>query len=309
MSRRGELNEKELNIIKKKVNDEEAFEKFFRDCYLRNLRPATVEYYKNEFQAFRRRIDKELVECNHKDIEDFILMSKQSIKITTINTRLRALRSFYNFLFKNKLIDKNPMQNIKLLRDRQKNIETLDNKEIELLIKTIRQQQTFVAFRDEVILLVFLDTGIRLSELVGIDVEDVTGNKIIIKKTKNLFERTVYLSEVTQEQLRRYIQIRGHIEGINRLFISQDNLELHPHSIQKRFTKYGNEANINKRVSPHTFRHTMAKRMILAGVDAFSLMHLLGHSDITVTKRYVNMWGEDLEAKHKMHGALKGLKI
>jgi len=309
MSRRGELNEKELNIIKKKVNDEEAFEKFFRDCYLRNLRPATIEYYKNEFQAFRRRIDKELVECNHKDIEDFILMSKQSIKITTINTRLRALRSFYNFLFKNKLIDKNPMKNIKLLRDRQKNIETLDNKEIELLIKTIRQQQTFVSFRDEVMLLVFLDTGIRLSELVGIEVEDVTGNKIIIKKTKNLFERTVYLSEVTQEQLRRYIQIRGHIEGINRLFISQDNLELHPHSIQKRFTKYGNDANINKRVSPHTFRHTMAKRMILAGVDAFSLMHLLGHSDITVTKRYVNMWGEDLEAKHKMHGALKGLKI
>ncbi|UYV53450.1 tyrosine-type recombinase/integrase [Priestia megaterium] len=309
MSRRGELNEKELNIIKKKVNDEEAFEKFFRDCYLRNLRPATVEYYKNEFKAFRRRIDKELVECSHKDIEDFILMSKKSIKITTINTRLRALRSFYNFLFKNNLIDKNPMKNIKLLRDRQKNIETLDNKEIELLIKTIRQQQTFVAFRDEVILLVFIDTGIRLSELVGIDVEDVTGNKIIIKKTKNLFERTVYLSEVTQEQLRRYIQIRGHIEGINRLFISQDNLELHPHSIQKRFTKYGNEANINKRVSPHTFRHTMAKRMILAGVDAFSLMHLLGHSDIAVTKRYVNMWGEDLETKHKMHGALKGLKI
>ncbi|MEN3772544.1 tyrosine-type recombinase/integrase [Priestia megaterium] len=309
MSRRGELNEKELNIIKKKVNDEEAFEKFFRDCYLRNLRPATIEYYKNEFQAFRRRIDKELVECNHRDIEDFILMSKQSIKITTINTRLRALRSFYNFLFKNKLIDKNPMKNIKLLRDRQKNIETLDNKEIELLIKTIRQQQTFVSFRDEVMLLVFLDTGIRLSELVGIEVEDVTGNKIIVRKTKNLFERTVYLSEVTQEQLRRYIQIRGHIEGTKRLFISQDNFELQPHSIQKRFTKYGNEANINKRVSPHTFRHTMAKRMILAGVDAFSLMHLLGHSDITVTKRYVNMWGEDLEAKHKMHGALKGLKI
>ncbi|MEH7520178.1 tyrosine-type recombinase/integrase, partial [Priestia megaterium] len=267
------------------------------------------EYYKNEFQAFRRRIDKELMECNHKDIEEFILMSKQSIKITTINTRLRALRSFYNFLFKNKLIDNNPMKNIKLLRDRQKNIETLDNKEIELLIKTIRQQQTFVSFRDEVMLLVFLDTGIRLSELVGIEVEDVTGNKIIVRKTKNLFERTVYLSEVTQEQLRRYIQIRGHIKGTKRLFISQDNFELQPHSIQKRFTKYGNEANINKRVSPHTFRHTMAKRMILAGVDAFSLMHLLGHSDITVTKRYVNMWGEDLESKHKMHGALKGLNL
>ncbi|MFE4030122.1 tyrosine-type recombinase/integrase [Priestia sp. YIM B13551] len=309
MSRRGELNEKELNIIKKKVNDEEAFEKFFRDCYLRNLRPATIEYYKNEFQAFRRRTDKQLVECQQKDIENFILTSKQSIKITSINTRLRALRSFYNYLSKNKLIDKNPMQNIKLLRDRQKTIETLDNKEIELLVKVIRKQKTFVSFRDEVMLLVFLDTGIRLSELVGIEVGDVRGNKIIIRKTKNLFERTVYLSEITQEQLRRYIEIRGEIEGINKLFISQDNLELQPHSIQKRFAKYGNTANINKRVSPHTFRHTMAKRMILAGVDAFSLMHLLGHSDITVTKKYVHMWGQDLESKHKLHGALKGLKF
>jgi len=309
MSRRGELSDKELKIIKKKINDEEAFEKFFRDCYLRNLRPATIEYYKNEFQAFRRSIDKELVECHQKDIEDFILMSKQSIKITSINTRLRALRSFYNYLSKNKLIDKSPMKNIKLLRDRQKTIETLDNKEIELLVKVMRKQKTFVSFRDEVMLLVFLDTGIRLSELVGIEVEDVRGNKIIIRKTKNLFERTVYLSEVTQEQLRRYIQIRGHVEGTNKLFISQDNFELQPHSIQKRFTKYGNTANITKRVSPHTFRHTMAKRMILAGVDAFSLMHLLGHSDITITKRYVNMWGQDLESKHKLHGALKGLKL
>lgn len=54
------------------------------------------------------------MECNHKDIEDFILMSKQSIKITTINTRLRALRSFYNFLFKNKLIDKKRQRDLEV---------------------------------------------------------------------------------------------------------------------------------------------------------------------------------------------------
>jgi integrase/recombinase XerD len=100
-----------------------------------------------------------------------------------------------------------------------------------------------------------------LSELVGINVEDVRGNKIIVRKTKNLFERTVYLSETTQEQLERYIKIRGEV-GTNKLFISQDNKELNRHSIQTRLTKYGKEANINKRVSPHTFRHTMAKRIL-----------------------------------------------
>ncbi|ETT73189.1 MULTISPECIES: tyrosine-type recombinase/integrase [Bacillus] len=308
MKRRGELTDEELKIIKKKISDEEAYEKFFKDCYLRNLRPATIGYYKNEFHGAKKIINKQLVEWEQKDVEGLILKSKQLMKVTTINTRLRALRSFYNFLDKNKLIDKNPMKNIKLLRDRQKTIETLDNQEIEKLIKTIRKQKTFVGFRDEVILLVFLDTGVRLSELVGINVEDVRHNKLIIRRTKNLFERTVYLSDTTQERLESYIKVRGEV-ATNKLFISQDNKELNPHSIQTRLTKYGKEAKISKRVSPHTFRHTMAKRMIVSGLDAFSLMHLLGHTDITVTKRYVNLWGQDLEQKHKEYGALKGLNL
>ncbi|MED0667752.1 tyrosine-type recombinase/integrase [Bacillus badius] len=308
MKRRKELSEQELKIIKKKITDEEAFESFFKDCYLRNLRPATIEYYKNEFHAARKFVNKQLVEWKQKDIEDLILQSKKMMKVTTINTRLRALRSFYNFLAKNKLINESPMKNIKLLRDRQKTIETLEDYELEKLISIIRKQKTFVSFRDEVILLVFLDTGIRLSELVGIHVEDVRQNTIIIRQTKNLFERTVYLSEITQEQLYRYMKIRGNV-ATNKLFISHDNRELNPHSIQTRLTKYGRDANINKRVSPHTFRHTMAKRMIMSGVDAFSLMHLLGHTDITITKRYVNMWGQDLEKKHKLHGALRGLNL
>jgi integrase/recombinase XerD len=308
VKRRGELTDEELKIIKKKISDEEAYDKFLKDCYLRNLRPATIGYYKNEFHGAKKIINKQLVEWEQKDVEDLILKSKQLMKVTTINTRLRALRSFYNFLDKNKLIDKNPMKNIKLLRDRQKTIETLDNQEIEKLIKTIRKQKTFVGFRDEVILLVFLDTGVRLSELVGIKVEDVRHNKLIIRRTKNLFERTVYLSDTTQERLESYIKVRGEV-ATNKLFISQDNKELNPHSIQTRLTKYGKEAKISKRVSPHTFRHTMAKRMIVSGLDAFSLMHLLGHTDITVTKRYVNLWGQDLEQKHKEYGALKGLNL
>ncbi|MFJ7508887.1 tyrosine-type recombinase/integrase [Peribacillus simplex] len=308
MGRRGDLSKEELKIIIKRINDEEAFEVFYRDCYLRNLRPATIDYYKNEFHAAKKFINKTLVECEQQDIENLIIESKKLIKVTTINTRLRALRSFYNFLYKNKHLETNPMKNIKLLRDRQKTIETLDNKEIELLIKTIRKQKTFVGFRDEVILLVFLDTGVRLSELIGIEVEDVRDNHIIIRKTKNLFERTVYLSETTQEQLKRYIKIRGTV-GTQKLFINRDDNDLNPHSIQTRFAKYRKEANISKRVGPHTFRHTMAKRMIVAGIDAFSLMTLLGHQDMSITKRYVNLWGPDIERKHSQYGALKGLKL
>lgn len=124
---------------------------------------------------------------------DSFIKSKELMKVTTINIRLRALRAFYNFLFKNKVIEVNPMKNIKLLRDRQKTIETLDDREIEKLIAVMRKQKSFVSFRDEVILLVFLDTGIRLSELVGIEVEDIRGNTVIIRKTKtHLKELSIY---------------------------------------------------------------------------------------------------------------------
>ncbi|MFI8708469.1 tyrosine-type recombinase/integrase [Bacillus sp. NPDC077411] len=308
MRRRGELTDTELNLITQKINDEEALSFFIKDCHLRNLRPATIQYYRSELSVAKNTLNKELVDLQQKDIENLILQSKQQISITTINTRLRALRAFFNFLHKQKYISKNPMKNIKLLRDRQKIIETLDKHEIEALIKTIRKQKTFIAFRDEVILLIFLDTGVRLSELAGIEVQDIQGNKLIIRQTKNLFERTVYLSERTQEKLGIYLKLRGNLET-KKLFVNHDNGEFKARGIQARFWKHGQDAKIDKRVSPHTFRHTMAKRMILAGVDAFTLMTILGHSDMTITKKYVNLWGPDIEQKHKEYGALKGLNL
>ncbi|WP_254778595.1 MULTISPECIES: hypothetical protein [unclassified Bacillus (in: firmicutes)] len=72
------ITKEELQIIRKKITDEEAFEKFFKDCYLRNLRPATIEYYKNEFHAAKLLLNKELVNCNQKDIEDLIIQSRKS---------------------------------------------------------------------------------------------------------------------------------------------------------------------------------------------------------------------------------------
>lgn len=308
MRRKRELSKEELRIIHTRVSDEEAIEEFFKHCYLKNLRQATIDYYRNEFMATKRILNKELVDLEAADIEHLIMISKERIKITTINTRLRALRAFYNFIYRKRLIATNPMEEIKLLKDRHKMIDALENVEIEKLLKVMRDEKTFVGFRDEVIFLVFLDTGIRLSELVGIEIGDIRGDELLVRKTKNNFERTVYLSEFTQQQLKRYLVIRGQLET-EALFINRDNGPLKSHSIQGRFTRYGQLAGIEKRVSPHTFRHTMAKRMVMEGIDAFSLMHLLGHTDITVTKRYVNLWGKDLKRKHGKYGALKGLRL
>jgi site-specific recombinase XerD len=87
-----------------------------------------------------------------------------------------------------------------------------------------------------------------------------------------------------------------------------DNKPLKQRGLQNRFNKYRNVSKIEKHFSPHILRHTFAKRAILNGMDAFSLAALLGHSDLTVTKRYVALWGNDLGEKAIRHNTLHKLK-
>ncbi|MGX9135958.1 tyrosine-type recombinase/integrase [Rummeliibacillus sp. JY-2-4R] len=118
-------------------------------------------------------INKQIIELNKDDIEQIILHLKGQIKTVSINTRIRALKALFNYLYKSNIIHKNPTADIKQLRDRQRTIETLDDKEIEKIAKVIRGQNTFVGVRDITIFMVMLDTGILLSELVGIKVNDI----------------------------------------------------------------------------------------------------------------------------------------
>ncbi|MGY6209498.1 tyrosine-type recombinase/integrase [Cytobacillus firmus] len=314
MARRGKLTDEELKIINAKITDEEALKKFIRDCHLRNLRPSTIKYYNNELAATKTclveiGIVKEVVELDQEDIETLILHLKDKIRVVSINTRLRAVKAFFNYLEKNKLLySKNPTKNIKQLRDRQRIMETLEDDEIVQVARHIKNQESFVGYRDYAIFMLMIDTGIRLSECVGIKIDDVRGSKVIIRSTKNLKERTVYPTAKTQDAISRYMKLRGELHH-KFLFVNNDNEPLRRRSVQTRFEKYKEALKFKKQLSPHVFRHTYAKRSIMSGMDAFSLAALLGHSDLTVTKKYVALWGADLEEMAKKYSSINRLKI
>ncbi|MEK3887609.1 tyrosine-type recombinase/integrase [Bacillus sp. FSL K6-3431] len=88
-----------------------------------------------------------------------------------------------------------------------------------------------------------------------------------------------------------------------------DNEPLQPRSIQRKFEGYKRLLEFNQQLSPHVFRHTFAKRSILSGINAFSLAALLGHSDLTITRRYVNFWSTDLEEQARNFSTLGKLKL
>ncbi|MFD6439362.1 tyrosine-type recombinase/integrase [Peribacillus sp. NPDC060186] len=173
------LTEEEIKIVTKTMyvtTDEDALKLFFEDCKLRNLRPHTLKYYQEQFNAIKRT----KVDMTERDIKLLILnMQESGLKATSINTRLRALRSFFIFLYKNKHIKKNPMANVKLLKERNKIVNSLSEQQLQLLF-SLCDNKTFVGLRDLTIMMLFIDVGIRLNELTGIEISDVKEDSIAI---------------------------------------------------------------------------------------------------------------------------------
>ena len=319
--RTNELTIEELTVIqspkvRKSVNFKSAFESFLDDCEIRNLRPQTIQYYRNELSVFYKTLkeignDLPMDELSKDTLKDVIIyMKKKGLQIVTINTRLRAIRAFFNFLQRERYIQHNPMKEIKLLKDRKKVVETFTNKQLETLFKQ-PNLRTFVGLRDYTFMMLLLETGIRVSELEGVCVQDILWNesRIHIRKTKTYKERFVPIQNKMKQQLQKYLQIRGIAES-DALFLTLDNIPMSKRQLQNRVTYYGKQAGLKGvRCSCHTFRHTFAKYSVKNGAGIFELQQILGHTSMEMVKTYVNLFSDDVMEKHKAFSPLNGLEI
>jgi len=236
-------------------------------------------------------------------------MMDYSLSPTTINHRLRSLKQFFSYLVTEAMVSKNPADRLDKQKTKKTIIETFTEEQVALLL-TMPNKATFVGFRDYVIMLLLLDTGIRLSELVGIKLYDLklTENEVLITESKGGKHRRVFVSPRTKEPLKKYIRVRGEIPGNQFLFVGADNLPIQRRNVQERLSIYGQKARLQGvRVSPHTFRHTFAKMYIMRGGDAFSLQAILGHSTLDMVRNYVNLWGSDLQKMHRQFSPVEYL--
>ncbi|MFC7320067.1 tyrosine-type recombinase/integrase [Halobacillus campisalis] len=322
--RKNTLDEKELAILESETKSyvesfQEAINLFVQDCELRNLRPHTVKYYTNEFSAFLnnlrdQEIDTQLLKpynfTEEHANENVILYMKnyKGNRIVTINTRLRALRALFNFLSKQKHIPKNPFENIKLLKDRKTVIATFTREQLKKLFKQ-PDLRTFTGIRDYTIMMLMLETGIRVNELAGLSLNDIRweDDLICIRNAKSYRERLVPIQNEMKKQLKKYSAIRGYVES-EAIFITVDGTRLTKRGIQQRVIKYGEVTKIKDvRCSCHTFSHTFAKLSVQQGANIFELQTILGHTSMEVVKIYVNLFGNDVRESHKKFSPLKVL--
>jgi len=293
---------------------DEAFKLFISDAKRRGLRPDTISYYRQNLGIFRRylvQIDKtELIsEVVRTDIDNFVeYEQKRGMKNTTINLRLRAARALFSYLKEMKYIAVHPMDKYPLLKIRNANIETFSLKQLRQLLNA-PDRRTFTGLRDYTIMLLLLETGLRLSEVTAVQIDDIklAEGQIFVRHTKGHMHRYVPIQTKMREQLRRYMKIRGTCET-ERLFVSLDGTALTRRSIQRIVRQYGEQAKIKGvRCSPHTLRHTFAKLSVMNGAGVFELQKILGHSTMEMVKTYVNLFSSEVNERHKEFSPLRDL--
>lgn len=275
---------------------EEAFQQFIKMCNLKNLSPKTTETYEWHYKIFTKFIESNtfIKDINRSLIDDFILYLKNcgTVRDITINTYLRSLRVFFYFLMNQNLMDKFVFQ---MLKVNKKIKETYTENELNLLLKKPDIKSCdFTEYKTWVFSNYLMATGNRISSALSIEIKDLDFDNYLIsvKKTKNRRGQIIPMSKVLANILQEYLQYRKG-EQDDYLFCNSYGLAGNIHTYEGLLQRYNRKRGVMK-TSAHLYRHTFAKLWILNGGDIFRLQKILGHSDLSVVKEYVNMFGNDL---------------
>ena len=232
------------------------------------------------------------------------------LKKSTQNYHLIALRSFLKYLAKRD-IKSLASEKIELARQTTRTVEFLEADELErLLAAPMREKEGLIAIRDKAILELLFSTGMRVSELTGLNIDQVNLKRDeFTVRGKGDKPRVVFLSSSAKDTLGAYLSKRRDTSPF--MFVSHDRAKkgraesgpITPRSIQRLVEFYTKAAGITKRITPHTLRHTFATDLLLSGADIRAVQSLLGHASITTTQIYTHITNKQLKDVHKkFHG-------
>ena len=231
----------------------------------------------------------------------------------TVNCYLRSIRAFWSWLLSEEIVDSNPFTKIRIPKPPGKIIPTFSKPQLQALLNVINTS-TPEGYRSMSIILILLDTGLRVSELTSITLKDIRLTEGVLKVLgKGRKERLIPIGKTSQRLLWNYIN-RYRPEPANPrcdlVFLTKDGSPLTKNRIQKMMTKYGSRAGIDGvRCSPHTLRHTGAVMFLRNGGDVFNLQRLLGHASLEMTRHYCELADIDVKRAHSIASPVDNLNL
>ncbi len=258
----------------------------------------------NTLQSYRRDIEQYftyLQEINLQNISNsnkttviayLLYLQKKGRATSTISRNLASIRSFYQYISKNKLIDHDPTAELESPKVEKKLPQILSPEEVELLLEQ-PQCVDLKGYRDKAMLELLYATGIRVSELIQLDLSDLNIEMAYIRCNKGTKERMIPIGSMAIGALKEYLNksrpllIQSSDETA--LFVNINGSRLTRQGFWKIIKQYKNQAQINKDITPHTLRHSFAAHLLENGADLRSIQEMLGHSDISSTQIYAQI--------------------
>jgi integrase/recombinase XerC len=243
---------------------------------------------------------------NHHAVRDYLTrLQKDGFSRSTIARKLAALRSFVKYLCRENVLEGNPIAAVATPKLDKKLPRFLYPTEIEILLEAPDVSDTKGA-RDRAILEVLYATGIRVSELVAMNLNSIDLNAKFVKVVgKGNKERIVPMGEKACESLTNYLNnARPVLVGKNRreekaVFLNKYGRRLTARSVRDIINKYVEKIALNQKISPHTLRHTFATHLLNGGADLRSVQELLGHVKLSTTQIYTHLTKEKLKEIHQ----------
>lgn len=264
---------------------------------IKNLAYDTLKSYKTILNMFIKYLENEHDVVNINKLSKFhikhyvISLEKKGLKSSSINAHIRAIKAFLSFCVNEEYINK--VEKINLLKEEDGIIQTFNKDEIKSMLSYFKINN-FLSVRNKCIIAMMLDTGIRVGELCRLKINDVGETSIIILQGKGNKTRVVPISPFLKKIMIKYERMRDNYASkyyfnFENYFISRTGKQLTNESVQLMIKKLCENIDVRKniRCSPHTFRHTACQQMLMNGADVYTVSRIMGHSNLSITKRYL----------------------
>lgn len=261
------------------------------------LSTNTLQSYKRDVEQYLSYLQEynlsNISSTNKSTVIAYLLyLQKKGRATSTISRNLASLRSFYQYISKNKIIDQDPTQELESPKVEKKLPQILSTEEVELLLEQPKCID-LKGYRDKAMLELLYATGIRVSELINLDMSNLNLEMSYIRCIKSNRERIIPIGTIAINALKEYLDKSRNLLIANSdeksLFVNINGKRLTRQGFWKIIKQYKNLANINKDITPHTLRHSFAAHLLENGADLRSIQEMLGHSDISSTQIYAQL--------------------
>jgi integrase/recombinase XerC len=272
----------------------DAFLAFLR--HEKNASSHTISSYRIDLAQFTDYLETRKIRLNSVDniaLRGFLVeLYQKRLSKTSAARKLAAIRSFFEFCIRKKWVEDNPAKAVSTPR-LERHVPAFLSEEDMIRLLAVPPTDDALGLRDKAILELFYATGIRVSELVGINLEDFSlEDKMIRVRGKGKKERMVPFGRKAEESLGAYITVRATLPlnlGETAFFLNYRGTRISPRSIQRLVHKYFQQAALRNKISPHALRHSFATHLLNRGADLRVIQEFLGHESLATTQKYTHL--------------------